>query len=213
MITSPSIWGALKDEAQNNVYRFVGSGAPVNGASGTGVGIGGLGTTYLDTVTGNSYKNIGTITSPVWSLVSGVGLLQYASGTISSANITGTSAGQFGHAQGVSLVPAPGAGLALQLESVGLYSVFGVAAYGAGGNITVNWGAGGAALTGLVSAANTLGNAASKAWMFTQLSTAALAIVSNAALNLVSSAAFTQPGTAAGVINWECWYRVMSVGF
>ncbi len=141
------------------------------------------------------------------------GIIQKVTGTISSANITGTSAGQFGHANGVVLQAAPGASVALQPVALGMYYTFATAAYTAGGNITLNWGAGGAALTGLVSAANSVGAASSKAVMFFPLSTAGIAIVSNASLNLVSSAAFTQPGTAAGTIAWELWYRTMAVGF
>lgn len=140
-------------------------------------------------------------------------LLKRATGSISAANIVGTGAGQFGHANGVVLQAAPGAGKALQLVSAAIYYDFDTAAYTAGGNITVNWGSGGAALTGLVSAANSVGAASDKAVQFYPLSTAGVAIVSNASLNLVTSAAFTQPGTAAGVINWELWYRELAVGF
>jgi hypothetical protein len=137
----------------------------------------------------------------------------YASGSISAAAIVGTAAGQFGHANGVPLVAAPGASLALIPSKLAIYYTFATAAYTGGGNITLNWGAGGAAVTGLVSAANSVGAASSKAVMFFPLSTAGVAMVSNASLNLVSSAAFTQPGTAAGVINWEIWYRIANVGF
>lgn len=66
MITNPSIWGALNDRASNNVFDFVGSGAPVDGAAGTGVNIGGPGSTYTDLATGIRYVNFGLITSPAW---------------------------------------------------------------------------------------------------------------------------------------------------
>lgn len=240
MITAPSIWGMMADEVNNGVFRLVGSGAPTSGAAGTGATFAGKASTYMDIATGFSYKNTNTAASPTWTLVgidgvtgdvtfaagvSAIGAnkvlstmmatntLQRASGTISSANLTGTSAGQFGHANGVVLVAAPGANVALQLVASSFYYTFGVAAYTAGGNITTNYGAGGAALTGLVSAANSVGAASSKALQFWPLSTVGVAIVSNAPLNLVSSVAFTQPGTATGTIAWEIWYRTMAVGF
>jgi hypothetical protein len=202
-----------KSLAQSGVMSLADSGAPVDGTSGTGAGIAGPMSSYTDITNFKSYVNIGTLASPVWSQEFGAGVLLKSSGTISAANLVGTGVGQFGHANGVVLQAAPGASLALQFIAVGMYYTFATAAYTAGGNITVNWGAGGAALTGLVSAANSVGAAASKAIQFFPLTTAGVAIVSNVSLNLVSSAAFTQPGTAAGTIAWELWYRVMSVGF
>lgn len=208
------------------------AGAPTSGTSGTFVNKAGPGCLLLDTTNTNLYMNTNTLASPTWTLfmrgatfsgdvsVSAAGattlsnsLLQRATGTIASADITGTGAGQLGHANGVVLLAAPGANLAWQLVSFGLYYTFATAAYTGGGNLTVNWGAGGAALTGLVSAANSLTAASSKAVQFFPLSTVGVAIVSNASLNLVSSAAPTQPGTAAGTIAWELWYRKLAVGF
>jgi hypothetical protein len=134
-----------------------------------------------------------------------------ATGTISSANITGTSAGQFGHAQGVIMVPAPGAGKALVLENCVASYVFGTAAYTGGGNTTVNFGSGGSAITGVVSAANFAGAGANKPVQFVPLSTVGFALTANVSLNLVAAAAFTQPGTAAGVINWTITFQVVTL--
>lgn len=206
-----NMMASVKSLAENGIMTLAGSGAPVDGT--TGAGIAGPMSSYTDVTNSKTYMNIGTLASPVWSQEFGAGILLKTSGTISSANITGTGAGQLGHANGVVLQAAPGAALALQLVAVGMYYTFATAAYTAGGNITVNWGAGGAALTGAVSAANSLGAAVNKAVMFFPLSTAGVAIVSNASLNLVAAAAFTQPGTAAGTVAWELWYRTMSVGF
>lgn len=214
-----------KSLVENGVIDIAGAGAPTNGTSGTGAGICGPGSTYIDSTNANLYFNTGTLASPTWTqspngtansvtaAMLATNALVRVAGNISAANIIGVGAGQFGHAQGVVLAVAPGANIALQLIAVGMYYTFGVAAYTAGGNITVNWGAGGAALTGLVSAANSVGAAASKALMFFPLTTVAIPIVSNASLNLVSSAAFTNPGTATGTIAWEIWYRTMAVGF
>jgi hypothetical protein len=134
-----------------------------------------------------------------------------ATGTISSANITGTSAGQFGHAQGVSLVAAPGAGKSLILMAATASYVFATAAYTGGGNTTVNIGSGGAALTGLVSAANFAAAGANKPVQFYPLSTAGVALTANTSLNLVTVSAFTQPGTAAGVINYTVAYQIVTL--
>lgn len=133
-----------------------------------------------------------------------------AEGTISAADIIATTAGKFGHAAGYPMVADPGAGYIAELISCACIFDRDTAAYTDGGNITVNEN-GGAALTGLVSAANSLGNAADKYATFTPLSTAAIVRTANKGLNLVSSAAFTNPGTAAGVIRYKCRYRVISL--
>lgn len=208
MITIPSIQSALKDRAQNAIFDVTDTGAPVNGTSGTGVGICGQGSKYTDYATGNTYLNSGTAASPIWNLVGGIYTPQIVSGTISAADITGTSAGQFGHASGYIMVAAPATGFNLILLHASIYYIRATATYGAGGNITVSWGAGGAALTGLVSAANSVGAASSKFVQFYPLSTAGVALVDNAALNLVSSVAFTNPGTAAGVIRYRVLYML-----
>jgi len=204
-------WYWLRKLSQSDIGVFPhDTTAPTDGSSGANV----LGPGAVIIYNGVWYFNSGTKASPVWSeLQIGPSLLKRATGTISSANITGTAAGQLGHANGVPLVAAPGASVALMPVALGMYYTFNTAAYGAGGNVSLNWGAGGAALTGVVSAANSLGAASSKAVMFFPLSTAGVAIVSNASLNLVAAAAFTNPGTAAGTISWELWYRKLTVGF
>lgn len=216
MITSPTMMGALNDRVVNNVFDLVSSGAPTDGTSGTGVGIAGPGSTYTDYTNAFKYLNTGTKASPVWSKVLNLGstnFFQQATGTISAANIVATTTGTFGHANGVVLVAPQGAHVVLELISVIFHYDFIVAAYTGGGNITVNNAAGGAAITGLVSAANSVGNAADKSCMLVPLTAAYTPLVENGGLNLVSSAAFTQPGTAAGVIRWVCNYRLHSTGF
>lgn len=132
-----------------------------------------------------------------------------ASGTIASAAITGTSAGQLGHANGVILVPAGGAAVVNQLVYCFVESLFATAAYGGGGNLSVNIGAGGAALTGVAATATWCTNSASAYLEFVPLAAAAKAYTLNNPLNLVSSVAPTQPGTAAGTINWKIGYRAL----
>jgi hypothetical protein len=147
----------------------------------------------------------GEISPESIALASGV-VERVATGTISPADIIGTSAGQFGHAEGVPMVATDADH---RIELVSVVAVFDriTAAYTAGGNISVN-ASGGAALTGLVSAANSLGAASDAMYVFYPLTTAAVAMP--AGLSLVSSAAFTNPGTAAGVVRWKCRYRLIT---
>lgn len=135
------------------------------------------------------------------------GDLLVADVTISAADIVSTSAGKFGHAAGYPLVAAGGADVGLELVSAILVYDRLTATYGAGGNVTVNLSGGGAALTGLVSAANSVGGGADKVAIFRPLATAAELVTPNLGFNLVSSAAFTNPGTAAGVVRVRTYYR------
>jgi hypothetical protein len=145
--------------------------------------------------------------------------LQLASGvvervadvTISAADIVATTAGKFGHAAGYPLVADPGADFLLELVSALMVNDRATAAYTAGGNITVNRN-GGSAITGLVSAANSLGAATDTISLFVPLAAAAEVAVANKGLNLVTSAAFTNPGTAAGVVRVRVRYRVHTLG-
>lgn len=206
-----AVWEEIKRRVNNNVRFYTGAGTPTNGASGTGVTDAGPGSLYFDITNALVYMNTGTLASPVWSIVGGNLIGAQVLGTIAVADIIGTGAGQFGHAQGYPLVPAPGAGKALVLTEVVASYKFNTAGYTGGGNTTVNWGAGGAALTGLVSAANFAGAAADKPVLFVPLSTVGIALVANASLNLVAAAAFTQPGTAAGVINYAANYWTVTL--
>lgn len=60
----------LANWVRNNVYHFVGEDAPLSGTDGTGVNICGLGSTYIDTVTGVKYINEGSLTTPYWTPIS-----------------------------------------------------------------------------------------------------------------------------------------------
>lgn len=138
-------------------------------------------------------------------------LVKYAEVTISAADIVSTAAGKFGHAAGVVLVADPGATKVIELVSAVVIYDYDTAAYTGGGNITINSN-GGSALTGIISAANSVGAAADKLVYFQPLAAAAANIVANKGLNLVAATAFTQPGTAAGVIRVKVNYRVHTHG-
>jgi hypothetical protein len=184
-----------------------GTGATINGSS-----------TYVlygQYASAIFYPNGKSGTSGIWNVAATTpdeNRLRYTEVSISSANITGTSAGQLGHANGYVLIAAPGAGKAIEFVSATVILDYSTAAYTGGGNVTVNYGGGGGALSGVVSAANSLGAAADKiAIVFSAVPTNNQ-LVANTGLNLVAASAFTQPGTAAGVVRVQVLYRIHTTG-
>ncbi len=135
-----------------------------------------------------------------------------ANGVIITADITGTSSGQLGHANGYVVVPAYGADKIVELVSAIFMNEFETAAFTGGGNTTVNISGGGAALTGLVSNANFIQASADKIIQFVPLAATFNTLVANKGLALVTASAPTNPGTAAGNINYRVVYRVHSTG-
>ena len=53
----------------SKVYVKVGTGAPTDGTSGTGYGVCGIGSLYIDSTNGKAYINTGTLASPTWTVV------------------------------------------------------------------------------------------------------------------------------------------------
>lgn len=149
----------------------------------------------------------------LWQAVVGgnTGVL-YAENTISAADIISTAAGKLGHANGYPLVAAPGANFAIEHLSSVVILDFGVAAYTDGGNLSINYSGGGAATSGVVSAANSLGAAADKIAVVLGVVPTNNQLTANAGLNLVAAAAFTNPGTATGVARVKTAYRVHTTG-
>jgi hypothetical protein len=141
------------------------------------------------------------------------GGIQSVSGVISSANITGTAAGQLGHANGVIMVPAGGTHVINRLVGASVNYNFATAAYTGGGAITVNIGGGGAALTGTISYANSVGKGSNAYIDFVPLAAAANVYTENNPLNLVAASSPTQPGTAAGTVTYTVWYSPVSLSF
>jgi hypothetical protein len=144
-----------------------------------------------------------------WRMVNEI--YQYR-GEIISADITGTNSGQFGHANGIPLCPAAPTGFVWEFVSLAWFFKYATAAYTAGGNVTVNWDGGGAAITGLVSAANSFGASADKLGLLVPLAAAYTPLVAATAVNLVAASAFTQPGTAAGYISYKLTLRQHKTG-
>lgn len=230
--------GSIADSSEGYVYKGMVSAANLNTNSATTVGD----PVYLSTTAGaftvtapsvanaivlpvgfvavksatvgQIFWNIGPIqkagSNQVQSGVESATLV--ATGSISSANITGTSSGQLGHANGVELVAAGGTHVINQLVYAVLINDFSVAAYTGGGNTTINIGSGGAALTGLVSNANFIQAGADKVIEFVPLAATFNTYTENKGINLVTASAPTQPGTAAGVFRYIVGYRQLSTG-
>jgi hypothetical protein len=130
--------------------------------------------------------------------------LQVSTVNLTKALIVGTDAGDIGHAAGVTLVAAVASKIIEPIAIVINYT-FDTAAYTAGGNISAIY-AGGAAATGICSAANSLGAAASNINVLRPLS--GLGLV-NTALALTAASGFTDPGTAAGTAVVKTYYRLI----
>ena len=83
MITSPSMMGAMRDQADNRVFHIVGVGGPLSGSISradvlpTGFNVCGFGSTYTDLTNGAVYINEGTNVNLYWTPMSysGPGLL------------------------------------------------------------------------------------------------------------------------------------------
>jgi hypothetical protein len=139
-------------------------------------------------------------------------IIRQRSVTISSADITGTSAGQLSHANGYELVPAPGAQEVIEFISAVLIYDFDTAAYTGGGNVTVRY-TGGLQQSAVISAANSFTSSADT--INTALPNSASTLTTagkGVGLSLVTASAITQPGTAAGVARVKITYRIHTTG-
>jgi hypothetical protein len=158
------------------------------------------------------YANGRSGSNGVWRVAAQRGkIVHYAEVSIASAAITGTSAGQLGHADGVVLVAAPGTGKALEFISAVVINDYATAAYTGGGNVSVNY-AGSVAGSGVVTFANSIGAAADKLAVVFPVVPTNNQLIANTGLNLVAASAPTQPGTAAGVVRVKIAYRVHTTG-
>lgn len=203
---APYLTNAVQEyDADLNITRCSGETVPTDGETGFAPGC-----IFVD-LSGSiavTYQNFGTESSCNFELAGGDIRTEVVE--IASDAITGTDAGELGHADGVELVAAPGSGKVIELISAVLSYVYDTAAYTDGGNTTINW-VGGAAITGLVSAANGIGASADKIVGFQPLAAAGNAMVEDSAINLEAASAFTQPGTAAGTIKVIVTYRIITL--
>jgi hypothetical protein len=135
-------------------------------------------------------------------------LLQYAEVDLATADVIDTAAGRFGSANGLILLPSPGTGKVIEIVSVILSITFGTAGFTAGGNVSVCWGGGGAAISGTAAANITFGAGANAVYQFKPLTTAGNALVPATGVNLKAAAAFTNTGGATGSAKVFTVYRV-----
>lgn len=70
----------IGSDADSDIYLFTGSGAPTDGAAGTGAGEAGKGSLYFRRSNGALYYNSNTKASPTWTLI----------GTVAAGSITNT---------------------------------------------------------------------------------------------------------------------------
>jgi hypothetical protein len=129
---------------------------------------------------------------------------------ISSAEIVGTASGDLGHADGVEIVAAPGAGFALQfIDAVIIYD-YDTAAYTDGAGDDLGFFINSVAVSPSIATADLITKAGD-----TVISTSALAtdyvLGVNSNINLACTAV-TDPGTAAGVIRVKVRYRTITTG-
>lgn len=172
-----------------------------------------IGCILTDSVTGTVYRNIGTVASPSWedskadtNAELGESALQFATVEISADEIVGTDVGDLGHANGVELVAAPGAGKVLEFVSAVLSYSFDTAAYtGGGDDLVVRQGT--TSVSAAIAAADLLGDTADDIAYVNALSAADIKLTANSNLNLKSTA-WTDPGTAAGTLKVFITYRV-----
>lgn len=139
-------------------------------------------------------------------------IVQSVTGSITSANITGTSAGQLGHANGVVLLAGQGATKIVQPIACLIEMDFLTAAYTGGGVTGLKLNGGGVAVSNTVAAATFIQAGADISVMLeTPPSLTVPSVLPlNNGINLVSASAPTNPGTAAGVIKWTLFYRTIT---
>lgn len=106
---------------RHGVWLYEGTGAPVNGTSGTGAGEGGPGSKYFDYTNGGWWINVGSMASPTWSPITPIAF------AVTSANILAMNATP------VNLIAAPPAGFALIVDSVLMTLTRTATAYANGG--------------------------------------------------------------------------------
>lgn len=154
-------------------------------------------------LSGNVFS--GQTTGPVVTSAGNHGVVHSSVVNITATEIVGTASGDLGHASGVTLVAAPGAGLAVEPIVIVIDFTFATGQYGDGGGTLAAKYDGGAACTGTVTTASTVGAAASN---LAALHPVSGAILANTKLVLAASAAMTA-GAGAGTAQIRTLYRIV----
>ena len=85
LLTQALKGGCMLLDSTNDIWIFSGSSAPTDGTSGTGAGVAGPGSVYLDYTNINLYMNENTKASPTWDMVAGAGAIPVSSSSSSSS--------------------------------------------------------------------------------------------------------------------------------
>lgn len=165
----------------------------------------------IDLSTGATFVNTGTVAVPIWSASGNPQVVLFAEVDISAAGMIDTAAGALSHANGLTIVPAAPTGYVNVWHRTIVSYTFGTAAYTGGGNTTINIGAGGAALSGLIATTTLWQNASSIIQMFVPLSTVVFPVTKETAISLKTASAITNPGTAAGTAKVYTWYSQVPI--
>lgn len=131
--------------------------------------------------------------------------------TLTAAEIVGTAAGDIGHASGAILVPAPGAGFALEFVSAVFVYDYATAAY-TGGADDMRIRVGTVSHIAAMTDANILTAVGDKVYSVSPLNSTEKSLPVNSTINLYSGTAYTNPGTAAGVLRVYTTYRKIATG-
>ena len=135
--------------------------------------------------------------------------------TIDSTKISGTAAGDLGHADGAILVASPGTGYTLEFVSAFIIYDHLTADYGGGGNdLVVNVGVTGTqvAMSSAISSANLLGASADKMIRVGAIATESV-YADNGAISLFAGTAYSNdPGTAKGSLRVHLTYKKHTTG-
>ena len=74
-VFNKNIWYGLHVMGNNDVFISAGSGAPTSGTTGTGFGVAGPGSFYVDYTNKVTYQNTNTKASPTWTVLGTAGTL------------------------------------------------------------------------------------------------------------------------------------------
>lgn len=210
MIITPNIWSALKDLADNGVWHLVGTASASDGMA---AGLAERGSHYTNPAAGVTYVNIGSKAAPIWRDGHSIYGPLIESGRIVSADITGTGVGQLCHANGVPIVQTPITYTDYDtpncLWPICLFLKYRriTASYGAGSDVSLRYAGGSVDLSVPVTAAQLLGAGSNQQYFVPIVNTAIVSLVSTTGLNLrIAGAAYTNPGTAAGYLEWFITY-------